>query len=279
MPWGYEDSERARHRNQVSEHIHDWMMAPHARAIRDAARLLGLPPRSHLAQCLSPYLQLSQTTPGFDFPRTQLPAHFHAVGPLRPPPQSELPLGLTVSANKTFVFASLGTMQGNRVRLFQRIARACRGLDAQLLLAHCGGLDAAQVRAVAQAGATWVTDFAPQRAALARADVVVSHAGLNTVLDALVAGTPMLALPIAFDHPGAAARLAHAGAGLSLSPRLASAGAIRRRLERLLSEGSFRERARRLGAEVVSAGGSVRAADLIEQAFCLHSRTEVRLAG
>ena len=37
-----------------------------------------------------------------------------------------------------------------------------------------------------RAGATWVTGFAPQRAALARADAVVSHAGLNTALDALV---------------------------------------------------------------------------------------------
>lgn len=279
MPWRYEDSERARHRNEASTRVYDWMMAPHARAIAESARLLGLPPRTHLAQCLSTQLQVSQTTPGFDFPRTQLPPCFHAVGPLRPPPRDELPLALPVRDGKAFVFASLGTMQGGRLALFKRIAHACRELNAQLLLAHCGWLDAAQVQAVQAAGATWVTDFAPQRAALARADAVVSHGGLNTVLDALVAGTPMLALPIAFDHPGAAARLVHAGAGLSLSPRLATAGAIRRRLQRLLTDTPFRANARRLGAEVSTAGGAVRAVSLIEQTFGLLSPAEVRLAG
>ncbi|WP_157267358.1 glycosyltransferase [Azohydromonas aeria] len=280
MPWAYEDSERALQRNLASARIHDWFMAPHARAVQAAALGLGLPPRQGLWECLSPQLQISQTTPGFDFPRTQLPAHFHAVGPLRAPPAAEPPLALPVRDGKAFVFASLGTMQGNRLALFRRIAAACRALDAQLLLAHCGGLDAAQVEAVARAGATWVTDFAPQRAALKRADAVVSHGGLNTVLDALVAGTPMLALPIAFDHPGSAARLVRAGAGLSLSPRLATAGAIRRRLRRLLSDGSFRRHAARAGAEVAAAGGAPRAADLIEGTFNLRAAApEARLAG
>jgi zeaxanthin glucosyltransferase len=45
---------------------------------------------------------------------------------------------------RPFVFASLGTLQGQRFGLFRRIAKACRRLDAQLLVAHCGGLDAAR---------------------------------------------------------------------------------------------------------------------------------------
>jgi zeaxanthin glucosyltransferase len=254
-------------------------MQPHGEAIRRGAKALGIGERSSLIDCLSPTLQLSQTTAGFDFPRTRLPAHFHHVGPLRPALADESPLALPVQSDKPFVFASLGTLQGGRFRLFERIAKACRQLDAQLLVAHCGRLDAAQCWALEEAGARWVTDFAPQRAAVARADVVVTHAGLNTVLDALVAGTPMLALPIAFDQGGAAARIVHAGAGLRLIPALAPTGSIRRGLARLLAEPSFGDRAATLGAEVASAGGTRAAADLIERTLGVTNKTEVAHAG
>ena len=152
--------------------------------------------------------------------------------------------------------------------MFKRIARACRALDAQLLLAHCDCLNAVQAEALRRAGATWVTGFAPQRAALARADVVISHAGLNTVLDALAAGKPVLALPIAFDQPGVAARLVHAGAGLRLLPALASAERIERSLRRLLGEPAFAQRARVLGADVAVSGGVLKAVEIIEAALC-----------
>jgi len=170
-------------------------------------------------------------------------------------------------AARPFVFASLGTLQGHRYTLLRNIARACKPLGVQLLIAHCGGLNAAQAARLQDEGAYWVTDFAPQRAALARAAAVITHAGLNTVLDALEAGVPMLALPIAFDQPGVAARIEHAGVGMRLQPQLASPARIGHALQRLLSEGEFRRRAAQLGAQVRQAGGAVRAAELIEAAL------------
>ena len=85
---------------------------------------------------------------------------------------------------------------------------------------------------------------------LAQASAVVTHAGLNTVLDALEAGVPMLALPIAFDQPGVAARIEHAGVGLRLLPALAAAR-IAHALRRLLDEAAFRQRAPRRSVKSV----------------------------
>ena len=111
---------------------------------------------------------------------------------------------------------------------------------------------------------------------LAQASAVVTHAGLNTVLDALEAGVPMLALPIAFDQPGVAARIEHAGVGLRLLPALASPARIAHALRRLLDEAAFRQRAAALGEEVRQAGGAARAAELIESALgCVRPRSEV----
>lgn len=263
MPWGYADSPRGENLNRGSSQVYDLLMRPHARVIAEHAARFGLAPRQALHECLSPYAQISQTTTAFDFPRLQAPAHFHAVGPLRTA-QAEAPLQIPLSARRPFVFASLGTLQGGRFGLFQRIARACAEQDVQLLLAHCGGLNTVQERVLERQGATWVTDFAPQRAALARADAVITHAGLNTVMDAFAAGVPMLAIPIAFDQPGVAARVLHAGAGLRLFPQLASRASLGRSLRQLLDEPRFAANAARVGAGLAQAGGVERAADIVE---------------
>jgi UDP:flavonoid glycosyltransferase YjiC (YdhE family) len=128
-----------------------------------------------------------------------------------------------------------------------------------------------------RAGASWVCAFAPQQQALARADAVVSHAGLNTVLDAIAARTPILALPIAFDQPGAAARILHAGIGLRASPRLAGAAVIERQLRRLFDEPRFGAKLDALAPALAQAGGAARAADIVEAALRLR-RIDDRVA-
>jgi len=276
MPFDYADDERARKMVEGSTRVYDWMMGPHRRSIAANARRLGLSARDGLHECLSPLAQVSQTIEAFDFPRRALPAHFHHVGPLRPTrraadPADRRPLP-PIAAGRPFVFASLGTMQGGRLALFQRIARACRALDAQLLVAHCGGLDARQERLLERAGATWVCGFADQAAVLARADAVVSHAGSNTVMDAIAARTPILALPIAFDQPGTAARVVHAGVGLRASARFSGSARIAGLLRRLLDEDAFATRLQALSGGVAEAGGTVRAADVIETALQVRRR-------
>ncbi|WPB55824.1 glycosyltransferase [Xylophilus sp. GOD-11R] len=267
MPWGYASDERGLRLNEGSSRVYDWLMEPHARVIRAQAARFGLEGRQSLADCLSPLLQISQTTTGFDFSRPAAPAHFHAVGPLRAARAAEVPLALSLDAARPFVFASLGTLQGGRFGLFRRIAHACRAEELQLLIAHCDRLAPPQADALLRHGATAVTGFAPQRAALARADLVVTHAGLNTAMDALEAGTPQLALPIAFDQPGVAARLVHAGTGLRLLPPLAGEKALRRAMRRLLDEPAFATRSAALGREIAQAGGVARAVGLIESAL------------
>ncbi|MFC4930172.1 glycosyltransferase [Massilia sp. GCM10023247] len=278
MPFDWSDSERALHICEGSTRVYDWMMGPHRSAIEGEARRLGLPARGALHDCLSPLAQLSQTVAAFEFPRKHLPAHFHHVGPLRaahgkPPARVEaMP---EIDPGRPFVFASLGTLQGQRFGLFKRIARACRAQGVQLLVAHCGGLDTRQAQALQDAGATWTCAFAPQEAVLARADAVISHAGLNTVMDAIAAHTPILALPIAFDQPGVAARVCHAGIGLRASPRFSSSATLGRQLARLLEEPGFKANCAALAHSVNSAGGAGRAADIVEAALRLERPAEL----
>lgn len=277
MHWGWARDERGLHLNRHSTRVYDWLMRPHARVIERHAQAFGLRGVTRLEDCLSPLAQLSQTAEAFDFPREQPPPQLHHVGPLRSGSAVEdpWPAAWQPAKDRPFVFASLGTLQGGRFHLLRRIAKACRAEGVSLLLAHCDRLDATEAQALQRAGADWVTGFAPQQQAIARADAVVTHAGLNTVMDALAAGKPMVLLPIAFDQPGVAARVVHARAGVRVLPALATVAALRRALRTVLRDGAYARRAAALGVHVRAAGGTARAADIVEQALVPSERVRV----
>lgn len=269
MSFGYGTDPRAQKLFRTSERIYDWMMRGHGRVIARHAGRFGLPPRTGLHECLSPLAQISQTVPALDFPRKALPEHFYQVGPLRASVTEQRFWPLISS--RPFVFASLGTLQGHRFRLFKTVARACSRLGVQLLIAHCGGLNARQEAQLKACGADWVTDFADQPSVMQQAQVVITHGGLNTVADAVGSSTPILAVPIAFDQPGVASRVVWNGLGRRVS-RFASSKTLAKQLTLLLRDDSCQIRIQEAQRQLRAAGGARRAADIVERA--MGSRTD-----
>jgi MGT family glycosyltransferase len=262
MPFNYDTGARSQKLYASSARVYDWLMRRQGEVIARHARAFGLGERRALHECLSPLAQISQTLPAFDFPR-RLPACFHAVGPLRNVTAAAAHSG--EKGGRPLVFASLGTLQGHRYRLFLNIARACRRLDVRLRIAHCGGLNAAQAAKLASDGAQ-VTDFADQPTALRQAQVVITHGGLNTVMDAIASATPMLAIPLAFDQPGVAARVVYSGIGRRAS-RFAGSGTLAQHLDALLNDNGYRQRLIAMQPQLSQAGGAALAAQIVEQAL------------
>ncbi|GGD32135.1 nucleotide disphospho-sugar-binding domain-containing protein [Aureimonas glaciei] len=261
LGWPYDPSLAGLKRNRAGEKVAAFLLRRQRRTIEAWATRFGLAPRTTMEDCASPLLQISQCPAGFDFPRPPDP-RFHAVGPIRKATSDEaLPFGL--HPKRPFVFASLGTLQGHRLDIFKTVASACRRIDAQLLVAHCGGLSEAAAYSL---GADFVTDFAPQAAVLARADACVTHGGMNTVLDALQAAVPLLVIPIAFDQPGIAARVVHHGVGRMLPRRGLTSTAVAAALRPLIEKPEATAKAAWLGREIAKAGGATLAARLIEEA-------------
>jgi zeaxanthin glucosyltransferase len=261
LPWPYDPGPEGIRRNRGGERVARLLLTEQRRLISKWALRFGLQePVDDLQACVSRLATIAQTTAAFDFPRRNANQSLHMLGPLRSANKGGS-IPFAVDPNRPFIFMSLGTLQGHRYRLFRAAAIACRALDVQLLVAHCGGLSEKQENAL---GATWVTDFAPQRAVLERADLCITHGGLNTVMDALEFGTPLLALPIAFDQPGVSARILHHGVGLRLSPRFLTVDRMKNAISELLSDSRYAERARNVGESIAVAGGVQKAVSLIE---------------
>jgi zeaxanthin glucosyltransferase len=261
LSWRYDPSPRGAFRDRGAYWVADILMRRQNATIAAWAGRFGLGPWRSLQDCLSPTLQIAQTLAAFDFPRPAA-SPLHHVGPIRTAEPATGSLPFAIDPARPLVFATFGTLQGHRLDVFRAAARACRALGAQLLVAHGGRLDARQAASI---GADVVTDFVPYPAAMARADVCLTHGGSATVLAALEAGTPILAVPIAFDQPGNAARVAHHRVGEHLPLRRLTPRRLRAALDRLLSDDGVRRRAARLGREVAASGGTARACDLIER--------------
>jgi zeaxanthin glucosyltransferase len=261
VDWHFDRSEKGLKRNQGGYRVSDLLMRRIGSTIRHEALNLGLRPRRLLEDCFSPTLQLAQAVAGIDFPRTELPSSFHYLGPFRTPFNEAFQLP-DEGDTRPLAYCSFGTLQGSRIRLFEHVAAACQRLDLRLVLTHCGRLTPAQ--AASLPGNPLVRDFLPQEAVLRRADLVVTHAGFNTVIETLTEGLPMVALPLAFDQPAVAARIARAGVGIAIKPHKASRRTLEEAIEAVLTEPSYRARSAILANEIAHAGGAIRAADLIE---------------
>jgi len=260
--WGYCRSAWARARNSLGYAIYDRFMSPVMQVLGVWRKRWGLVPLRNSADSFSVLAQISQMTRGFDFPRDELPPCFAYTGPLRGTELRPVPFPWEKLDGRPLIYASLGTLQHAKHEIFRCFAEACAPLDVQLVIAHNGGLDRAEVAELP--GRPVAVNFAPQREIMGRASLTLTHAGLNTVLDSLAAGTPMIAMPIAYEQPAIAARVKASGAGISISPSRLTVGSLRNGIRQILQESSYRDCARCVAEEIRAAGGSRKAASVIE---------------
>jgi zeaxanthin glucosyltransferase len=263
--WTYRDSWWASTRNRIGYTASRLATRPIRRTVGAFRKRWGLSRLPNDDASYSPRAQICQMPREFDFPRRQLPACFHYVGPLRDAVAEQVAFPWDKLNGRPLVYASLGTLQNSREPVFRCFAEACAGLDVQLVLSHGGGLNEDQ--AMTLPGNPVVVGYAPQRALMARAALTISHAGLNTVLDSLASGVPLVTVPITYEQPAIARRIQYSGVGrvipLSRLRRDVLAGLVRE-----VSQGrEFKEAAGRFKANIARAGGARRAAEIIEAAL------------
>jgi MGT family glycosyltransferase len=212
-------------------------------------------------------IQVAQQPGFFDFPRERLPEHFHFTGPwFEPDRDAAIRFPWERLDGRPLVYASLGTLQNRLHAIFAAIAAACANLDVQLVLS-LGRPDAALESGIPAPPGAVIVPFAPQLELLRRAAAVITHAGLNTTLESLSHGVPMVAIPMTNDQPGVARRAAWLGAAEIVFPRHATSARIQAALERILREPGFRESARRCRELLEQSPGAEEAAMLVERAL------------
>jgi len=166
------------------------------------------------------------------------------------PPAGEAPLVL-VAMSSTYM---------DHAEVLQRATSALGALPVRGLVTTGPSIPVDEIEAPANVS---VVERAPHSEILRHASAVVTHGGHGTVIKALAAGVPVVAIPLGRDQLDNAARVAHHGAGLRLKPKAGSeviAGAVRR----VLDEPSFAAGARRLADAIAAESAEDRAVDELE---------------
>ena len=95
----------------------------------------------------------------------------------------------------------------------------------------------------------------------------ITHAGLNTVLESLAQGVPQVAIPVTYDQPAVAARIAHKQTGVVTSLDKLTADHLSSLLDKVLTNSTYRDNARKLQKAIAETNGVSLAADLVEESL------------
>ena len=212
-----------------------------ARAALDLAPLADLFDQLNAARVI-----LLATSRAFDFAPDPLPPPFVHVGPYLAdpawveafePPKGEAPL----------VVVSFSSLYQAQEPVLRAVIAALSGLEVRAVVTTGPAIAPDEFKAPAH---VMIVRGAPHGPLLDEAAVFITHAGHGSTLRPLMAGVPLLCLPMGRDQHDNAARVSHRGAGLTL-PAGSRPEIIGAAVRQLLEEPHFKIAASALGSVIL----------------------------
>ena len=198
------------------------------------------------------------TSPLFQPCAETFPEHFAFVGPSIRPARSQV-----AKTGEKLVYISMGTVNNDMLPLYRACVQAVKGTLWQVILSVGDQVDREELGTLPDNVA--VFSSVDQIAVLQKADVFLTHCGMNSASEGLYFGVPLVMLPQTSEQSGVAARAEQLGAGLRL--KKTTPEAIRSALETVMNTPSYRENAAKIADSFRTCGGAKAAADCIEACF------------
>ena len=266
--WPYETTPEAIDRNIEGLKACGEILAPLAAIAKPYAEKAGLPiDWNDPAATVSKLAAITQSPREFDFPNPNWPPTFHYAGPFHDDEgRKEIPFPWEKLTSKPLVYASLGTIVNGLDHVYRIILEAVGKFpEIQTVLSVGTNIDP-EVLGPIPPNAIVVSE-APQIELLKRASLCITHAGLNTTLESLAQGVPMVAIPIGYDQPGVAARIAYHGVGEFIEVGDLTVDRLLELMRRVATNQDYRARARYFRQVIARTRGLEAAAEIIEQSL------------
>jgi UDP:flavonoid glycosyltransferase YjiC (YdhE family) len=263
MPWPYNSGWKARFRNWLVYRVMDLFSLPVSRKLNAYRRRWSMAPHRRLDDTFSRLAQITQLVPEFDFPHKVLPAHLYYVGPYHRKDNPGIDFPYERLDGRPLIFSVLGTALGATPGIWQTIAESCLGLDGQLVIS-LGGRGKTEDYSNLP-GHPLVVPYAPQRELLKRVTLMITHAGLNSVMETLCQGVPLVTLPGPNDQAGVAMRVAASGTGEVLPLKACTPDKLRPLVQRVYSDPRYKTRSLILQKAIQRTRGIEEAAEIAER--------------
>lgn len=180
--------------------------------------------------------------------------------------RTEPPLAAELAGEtRPIVYCSLGTCASayrQRRRFVAAVADASRRRPDWLFVLQLS--DAPTLAQIEPAENLRAFAWVPQLALLRRAAAMVTHGGLNSIMECVQLGVPMVIVPAARDQPGNAARAARLGIALTAGMAELTGAMLAGMLDRALADPALKENQARLRQRIAEEVGLAAAVRSIE---------------
>lgn len=186
---------------------------------------------------------------------------FVFVGPSLLPRQDAADFPFERLGKQPVLYISLGTVFNNRPDFFQLCFQAFGEQPYPVVLAHGKHLDVATLGTVPPN--FLLSPYVPQLEVLQRASIFITHGGMNSTMESLYYGVPMVVLPQMLEQELTARRIAELSLGIALDQENLTAEQLREAVGRVLGDPVIAQRVQSMQQTVRAAGGYLRATDAI----------------
>lgn len=199
------------------------------------------------------------TSPDFQPCSETFSDRYNFVGPSVRPVTEEI-----VKTREKLIYISMGTVVNNSLGFYKKCISAFADTEYQVILSV--GNSISNGRLLMEDLGTVpenisVKNFVDQIAVLNKADVFLSHCGMNSVNESLYYQVPLVMYPQTTEQAGVAARVQQLGAGILLKKE--TSDSIRRTIEQVLNTPSYYESALAISEGFKRCSGAKGAADQI----------------
>lgn len=163
-------------------------------------------------------------------------------------------------AKEKLIYISMGTVVNDSLALYKKCISAFADTTYQVIMSVGNLIHIEDLGDIPENIS--VKSFVDQIAVLNKADVFLSHCGMNSVNESLYYQVPLVMYPQTSEQAGVAARVEQLGAGIRLEK--ISSNAIREAIEQVMNTSSYRENAAAISEGFKRCSGAKGAADKIE---------------
>jgi len=259
--WDYKITKTRLHINRGFYQVADFILKRDSRVLEKWRKEWGMEERIGMNRYFanSKLAILSQQTKSLEFPLTEINKDWFYCGPFRNSRFAPYILPDLPKDDKINVYISLGSIQGSRFKLFKKCIQACNALGLRAIVVHAGLLKAEQIKELEKDAL--VFDYVKQPDIFQYCKILISHCGLNTALDALSYGRPIIAIPMGIEQGAIATKLKRIGCAVVVkNPKKKN---LQKALSEILSKPEYEQNYELVKQEIEASGGAEKAIDVI----------------
>lgn len=192
------------------------------------------------------------TSPEFQPCAETFSARYVFVGPSIRPATCEIE-----KTREKLIYISMGTVNNDMLPFYKNCIESLKDTDYQVIISVGGQVDSGELAALIgdygiQADIL-IVPFVDQIAVLEKANVFLSHCGMNSVSEALYYEVPLVMFPQTNEQKGVAFRVNELGAGVYLKDE--SKEAIKEAFDNVLNQTEYKKQAGKISEDFKKCGG------------------------